>query len=83
MFYTRRGCPLCDEMKAEVERARAGLALELVDVDSDAALKDRYGWRVPVLEIDGRATLEGRFDAADVTRRVARLRAAEQRGEER
>ena len=44
----------------------------LVDVDADPATRDRYGLRVPVLEIDGMPMVEGRFDETEVARLVAR-----------
>jgi hypothetical protein len=44
----------------------------LVDVDADPATRDRYGLRVPVLEIDGVPMVEGRFDEIEVARLVAR-----------
>ena len=75
VLYTRRECPLCDEMKVELERAAVpDLDLELVDVDSDPELRDRFGWRIPVLEIGGDVLLEGRWSAAQVARRIAARR---------
>lgn len=50
-LYTRAGCPLCEEMAAEVGAliAATGHLLAPVDVDADPALKARYGWDVPLL----------------------------------
>jgi hypothetical protein len=50
-LYTRAGCPLCEEMAAEVGALIAGTghALSAVDVDADSLLKTRYGWDVPLL----------------------------------
>ena len=50
-LYTRTGCPLCEEMAAEVGALIAGTghALSAVDVDADSLLKTRYGWDVPLL----------------------------------
>jgi len=79
VLYTRRDCPLCDEMKAELARARPALArvggafeLREVDVDADAELAARHGRSVPVLEIAGRVAFEGRVTAADLERALAR-----------
>ncbi|MDP3584685.1 MAG: glutaredoxin family protein [Thiobacillus sp.] len=50
-FYTRAGCPLCEDM-ADAVRPLAeagGHRLQAVDVDADPALKARYGWDVPLL----------------------------------
>jgi hypothetical protein len=50
-LYTRAGCPLCEEMAAEVGARIAGTGhgLSPVDVDADPLLKTRYGWDVPLL----------------------------------
>ena len=66
VLYTRRGCHLCEE--AEDLLAAAGRQPVLVDVDTDAAARGRFGLRVPVLEVDGAVALEGRFDAARLAR---------------
>ena len=50
-LYTRRGCPLCDELAAEVCALIAGTGhgLAPVDVDADPVLRAKYGWEVPLL----------------------------------
>jgi len=74
VLYTRAQCPLCDEMKAEIARARLGDRVELrvVDIDGDSMLVDRHGRSVPVLEIEGRAAFKGRLSAEDLERKIAR-----------
>ncbi len=47
-LYTRVGCHLCDEMKQQLGRFQH-LSINIVDVDTDNDLKQRYGERVPVL----------------------------------
>lgn len=52
--YTRQGCHLCEEAIAVVTRVAAGRAdVELVDIDRDPALIERYTVRVPVVTVDG------------------------------
>jgi predicted thioredoxin/glutaredoxin len=52
--YTRVGCHLCDEAIAVVRAAAEGRAhVELVDIDADPDLHDRYTVRVPVVAVDG------------------------------
>ena len=55
VLYTRPGCGLCDEMKAEMSKAGCeGLySLEEVDIESDVELFARYRYEIPVLFIDG------------------------------
>lgn len=57
-FYTRAGCPLCEDMAAAVRplAEAGGHRLQAVDVDADPALKARYGWDVPLL-FDGDAEI--------------------------
>jgi thioredoxin-like negative regulator of GroEL len=76
VLYTRPGCHLCDEMKAEIARARLGGACEVaeVDVDSDPVLAGRYGLSIPVLELDGRPLFKGRCTAEDLRRKLERAR---------
>jgi len=84
VLYTKRDCPLCDAMKAELARARVRPPFQLVEVDveRDAELLARHGRSIPVLEIAGRAAFKGRLTAAEFERRYAR-RAAELAAEAR
>jgi hypothetical protein len=54
--YTRAGCGLCAEAEAEVARicAVVGVGWGTVEVDSDPDLREEFGDRVPVIEVDGR-----------------------------
>ena len=76
-LYTRTQCPLCHEMRAVIERVARDvpLALELIDVDTDAALAAAYGDQVPVLAINGRSAFAVRVDAGTLRARLARERA--------
>lgn len=60
VIYTRHGCCLCDEADALL-RAQ-GLTPQLIDVDADAALRERFTDCVPVVEIDGKIRFRGRVD---------------------
>jgi glutaredoxin len=60
ILYTRAGCCLCEEAKKILEAH--GLAVEDVDIDADAELRDRYNDCVPVVVIDGRERFRGRVD---------------------
>jgi glutaredoxin len=53
-IYTRRGCHLCDNAIAVVQQAAGDrAALELIDIDTDPGLVERYTIRVPVIAVDG------------------------------
>jgi len=61
---------LCDEALAFVEPMAGvrGLSVELVDVDSDRALKREYGLRIPVVLLNGEVVGEGRIDREEFSR---------------
>ena len=67
-LLVRRWCHLCDEMEAAVRPllARAGMSLELVDVDEDPLLEARYGTDVPVLRHAGEVICRHRPDTTAV-----------------
>lgn len=50
-LYGRPGCHLCEDMRAALEEYRSGANFTLteIDIDSDAALAERYGRLIPVL----------------------------------
>lgn len=68
-LYTRRGCHLCERARGVAGRvaAAANITLDLLDVDSDPVLCERYDLRVPVLAL-GAQELDWPFDAAAVRR---------------
>ena len=55
VLYTKAGCGLCEEMKAEMRKAGVeGLyTLEEVNIEKDAELFSRYRYDIPVLCING------------------------------
>jgi glutaredoxin len=55
-MYGREGCHLCEDARAVIARVCADLgeAYEVVDVDTDPALREAYGEEVPVTLVDGR-----------------------------
>ena len=55
VLYTKPGCGLCEEMKAEMSKAgcTALYTLEEVDIESEPELFARYQYEIPVLFING------------------------------
>src|SRR6266513_1614452 len=55
-LYTRPGCHLCDQAKSAIAplSREFGAVLREVNIDADPALKERYGWDVPVIFIGQR-----------------------------
>lgn len=73
-LLSREGCHLCDDMRRGLEHMAAARVFELhtVDVDSDPALKRRYGDNIPVLLAGDEELCRHRFDAARVGAFLAR-----------
>lgn len=69
VLYSRRGCHLCE--RAEDMLASRAAEMTVVDVDSSADFFREFGTRVPVVEVDGRVVIEGRFDEQDLLARLA------------
>jgi len=73
VLYSRENCHLCDRLLAAVAPVIADRAtLEIVDIDSDPALIERYGLRIPIL-VGGDRELSGfPLDTAVLERYLAR-----------
>lgn len=60
VLYTREDCSLCDEAARTLKAYRPYLPeVRTVDIDRDAALRERFTTCVPVLELDGRVRFRG------------------------
>lgn len=64
--YGREYCHLCHDMVAALDALRPVYAftLEMIDVDEDMALEQRYGHLVPVLVANGEEICHYHFDPA-------------------
>ncbi|MCO8244297.1 MULTISPECIES: glutaredoxin family protein [unclassified Haladaptatus] len=64
--YTREGCHLCGDAIETVRRVSDSVnhdvSLDIVDVDTDPELQERYGERVPYVLVDGRPRFKYRVD---------------------
>ena len=67
-MYSRITCGLCDEAREVLlaVRHRIPFAYQEVFVDGDDDLEDRYGLRVPVVEVDGEEAFEIAVDPASL-----------------
>jgi glutaredoxin len=75
ILYTRPGCHLCEEAMREMQASGCGdeYELEEVNVDSDPALKERYGLEIPVILINGVKSFKYRLTAAEFKRKLRRM----------
>jgi glutaredoxin len=55
-LYTRPGCHLCDDAKAALARVAeaTGEQWTETDITGDEELEEEYGFRIPVLLLDGK-----------------------------
>ncbi len=69
----REYCSLCHQMRDQLApyQAEYGFALEVVDVDADPVLEQRYNERVPVLLLDGREICHWHLDEAKLRAALA------------
>jgi hypothetical protein len=63
-LYTRKGCHLCDVVKAvlDEEMQRAPFELTVVDIDQSASLKADYGMLIPLVFVDNVEVARFRID---------------------
>ncbi len=75
-LYGRSYCHLCDEMLAALAPllGEFGVAVDVVDVDSDAALEQRFGTLVPVLLHADTELCHYHLDTAKVRAYFAKIR---------
>ncbi len=73
-IYTKPGCHLCEEAKAEILEAGCGDAytLEEIDIQTDPLLFRRFGMEIPVIAIDGVVTFKYHVNAAEFRRQIER-----------
>jgi glutaredoxin len=71
-LYTRPGCHLCEEAKKAIEPVLAefGAVLREINIDEDAALRQRYGQDVPVIFIGQHKAAKHRVDLAQFRRQL-------------
>lgn len=72
-LYERTGCHLCDEVRAMLDAELGADRYVRIDIDTSDELVLRYGFRVPVVSVDGVDRLEAPMTEADVRSLVARL----------
>jgi glutaredoxin len=71
-FYKRPGCHLCEEAKTALAPLlqEFGATLHEVNIEEDAALRDRYGEDVPVIFLGPRKVAKHRVNVAQFRRQL-------------
>ena len=66
VLYERDGCHLCEEAAAVLDDLIGAGGYTRVDIDTDDDLVVHYGFRVPVLALDGVDRLEAPITASEL-----------------
>jgi hypothetical protein len=66
VLYEREGCHLCEDARVLLDEMLGADGYARVDIDRDDDLVLRYGFRVPVLSVDGVDRLEAPMAPADL-----------------
>jgi glutaredoxin len=79
-LYTRPGCHLCEEAKAQIAPLlkKAGARLREVNIDADPVLRARYDYDVPVIFLGARKVAKHRVDLGQFQRQLDEARTARQ-----
>lgn len=67
-LYSKAGCGLCLEAEGVLRRLQGEIqfTLEVVDIESNDRLFDRYWHRVPVVAVDGKEVAGAPIDAGEL-----------------
>jgi hypothetical protein len=66
VLYERDGCHLCDEARMLLDEMIGRDRYDRIDIELSDDLVVRYGFRVPVISIDGVDRLEAPITAPDL-----------------
>lgn len=66
ILYEREGCHLCEEVRVLLDEMLGMDRYARVDIDADDDLVLRYGFRIPVITVDGVDRLEAPIAREDV-----------------
>jgi hypothetical protein len=73
-LYERDGCHLCEEVRVMLDELIGFDGYTRVDIDADDELVVRYGFRVPVIALDGVDRLEAPITGPELRALVASAR---------
>jgi hypothetical protein len=71
-LYERDGCHLCEETRVVLDEMLGQDGYTRVDIETDDGLVLRYGFRIPVIALDGTDRLEAPITRGDLTALLAR-----------
>lgn len=73
--YSKPGCHLCEEAKANIESAGCDgeFTLEEINIDDDPVLLERYRYDIPIVLINGVKVFKHQVDRGEFRRKLRRL----------
>lgn len=76
IIYSRPGCHLCEEAKANILAAGCNdkYLLDEVNIDENPALRERFQYDIPVVFINGVKAFKHKVDAREFKRKLSRLK---------
>jgi glutaredoxin len=74
LLYERAQCHLCEEARRVLDEFIGPDAYDCIDIDADDDLVMRYGFRVPVVALDGIDRLDAPISAPDLRALLAEAR---------
>jgi len=75
ILYERHGCHLCEHARVLLDDMLGSDRYQRIDIESDDDLVLRYGFRIPVITLDGIDRLEAPIAATDISSLIDELEA--------
>ena len=72
-LYTKPDCPLCDEVKSELQTITSKLSflvIDEIDISKNLGLFTKYKLLIPVLEMNGKQLFVHHFDSKKLMRKL-------------
>ena len=71
-IYSRPNCHLCHQAEGVIERVRQRVhfSVQIVNIETDAALEKTYGEQIPVVFINGRKAFKYHMDEREFLKRL-------------
>ena len=81
LLYSKPGCHLCEEAKAQLEKIRRTFPFELLEVNilEDPAGFQKFQVEIPVVFVNGKKAFKYRLDERDFVRRLEAIRTRERK----
>lgn len=72
VLYTRKTCPLCEEVKDMLTALQHDLNFSVIEKDiySDERLLEQFHLMIPVIEIDGEVVMYGKIQRKNIRKRL-------------